>query len=111
MKAIRPDCAANVRVFLNQDALSLVLDMPSGEQKEALAKPASVLQPCVKLVSYKDEVDKYYFLFIIPDTRDTRILVVSKTLTDIAVFMSDERFVQLNDEMRETVFNQINHYH
>lgn len=100
---------SDVRVFFNQEALHLVLAMPAGENKEAIARPASVLDPCELFIKLGDTTHSYYFLFIIPKQRDSRVLIAAKTLTDMYHFIYKETVI-ITDPDRERIVNKFDDF-
>lgn len=107
---IKPE-GFNVRIFTDWDALNLVLDMPAGDKKETIAVPATALEPCEHIVSYKHEdYGIYHFLFIVPDTRDKRVLIASRNMLDMYNFVhfgTDDTF---SNSLRDSVLKLIANY-
>lgn len=108
---IKPE-GYDVRIFTDHDALNIVLDMPAGEKKESIAVPASVLTPCEHLVKYRDEDNhiSYYFLFIIPETRDKRLLVVANQFSEMVRYIIFGTSTLFSPDLREDVVKLINQF-
>lgn len=99
-----------VLIFTDQDALREVLNFPSGDIKESVAIPASSLQACERLVKFSDSTSSYYCLFIIPDTRDKRMLVISQTLSDMIRYVVFGAVNIFNGELRGSVLTVIRNF-